>query len=533
MTKAHVIVVGAGIGGSALAALLTHAGLRVTLLEKNRYLGGSCAGYEKHGFRIDFGTHVFPRGERGPLGQVLKRVERPSAVEFRRHPDVFELRWAGPRPGYRSLTVPSSAWRLPPFALRLIRECGLSPRAVAQGMRLLARTATADDRFTDAWLYRDLEEFVSSYTDNSTIANAFYFLAGLGFVLPPRDVSAGEGLHCLRRGLLDNSLSYAKGGSKAVPTTYCRIAEELGADIRTGAGVKRILVHDGRVHGVELLDGTRLDADIVVSTSSVRTTALRLCDPATLPPDFVDNAKGITGSMIAIQAKIALNTKLVDAGCLVGAVSDSIDPLRADATMLTSMADSIAMGEIPDVIPFYCPVPTNFDASLAPPGHQLLTVCMPAPTTDIELSASPRAWDDALMNAMRRIVPGIDDHILFVDRTTTSWMEHWIGKQYGPAISTGQTPRQVGKHRPSVATPVDGLYLAGCGAGGRGVGTELAADSAMECAERILDDLGRTPPPSWIPPRDPAPTLPASIWRNLTRTAPRRIRQPECPVAHH
>ncbi|WP_306750718.1 FAD-dependent oxidoreductase [Saccharothrix yanglingensis] len=86
MTKPHVIVVGAGIGGSASAALLAHAGLRVTLLEKNRYLGGSCASYEKHGFQIDFGTHLFPRGERGPLGQVLKRVKRPAAIEFRRHP---------------------------------------------------------------------------------------------------------------------------------------------------------------------------------------------------------------------------------------------------------------------------------------------------------------------------------------------------------------------------------------------------------------------------------------------------------------
>jgi hypothetical protein len=32
-------------------------------------------------------------------------------------------------------------------------------------------------------------------------------------------------------------------------------------------------------------------------------------------------------------------------------------------------------------------------------------------------------------------------------------MEHWLGKQYGPAISTAQTPDQVGTRRPSVATP--------------------------------------------------------------------------------
>jgi prolycopene isomerase len=42
-----------------------------------------------------------------------------------------------------------------------------------------------------------------------------------------------------------------------------------------------------------------------------------------------------------------------------------------------------------------------------------------------------------------------------------------------------------------VWTPLRGLYLAGCNAGARGVGTELAAASAMECVDRILVDMGR------------------------------------------
>jgi prolycopene isomerase len=58
-------------------------------------------------------------------------------------------------------------------------------------------------------------------------------------------------------------------------------------------------------------------------------------------------------------------------------------------------------------------------------------------------------------------------------------------------VSTGQTPDQVGKKRPPVYTPLRGLYLAGCNAGARGVGTELAAASAMECVDRVLTDLGR------------------------------------------
>jgi prolycopene isomerase len=80
---------------------------------------------------------------------------------------------------------------------------------------------------------------------------------------------------------------------------------------------------------------------------------------------------------------------------------------------------------------------------------------------------------------------------VFIDTFSVEFIERWIGKDFGPAVSTGQTPDQVGRRRPTVHTPVRGLYLAGCNAGARGVGTELAAASAIECVERILADLGR------------------------------------------
>jgi prolycopene isomerase len=95
-----------------------------------------------------------------------------------------------------------------------------------------------------------------------------------------------------------------------------------------------------------------------------------------------------------------------------------------------------------------------------------------------------------MMRALRRVVPNLDDHVLFIDHLSVSFIERWIGKEFGPAISTAQTPDQVGDRRPPTWTPIHGLYVAGCGAGARGVGTELAAASAMECVDRILADRG-------------------------------------------
>jgi prolycopene isomerase len=289
----------------------------------------------------------------------------------------------------------------------------------------------------------------------------------------------------------DNSLSYPRGGSIAIPSTYARLAQNRGAELRLGAGVKRIVVAEGRARGVELEDGTFLPANVVISTSSLRTTVLRLVGEAHFPAEYVTRAKSIKSSFIAVQAKIGLNKRLVDAGAIVGGVGDDVDLRNVKHGDMRAMFERVASGAIPPLIPFYCPIPTNFDPDLAPPGHQLLTVCAVAPTTDIALKDPAPAWEEAMLHTIRRVVPRLDEHVVFIDRFGVDFIERWIGKEFGPAVSTGQTPDQVGARRPPVYTPIRGLYLAGCNAGGRGVGTELAAASAMECVDRILADYGK------------------------------------------
>ncbi len=272
------------------------------------------------------------------------------------------------------------------------------------------------------------------------------------------------------------------------------IAKERGCEVRIGTGVRRVRVEkigaNERVTGVELEDGTLLPASIVVSTSSARTTVTKLVGAAHFPESYVDRVMKIVGSMIAVQAKIGLKKRLVDAGCIVGGVGDGVDLLNVSTGDMKEMFASVTRGEVPPIVPFYCPVPTNFDPDLAPPGHQLLTVCAVAPTSDIALTDAPAAWEEAMLTALEKVVPGLRNEAVFVDRFSVEFIEKWIGKEFGPAVSTAQTPDQVGAKRLPTYTPLRGLYLAGCCAGGRGVGTELAAASAMECTDRILADLG-------------------------------------------
>ena len=55
---AHIVVVGAGLGGISAAVRLAGAGHRVTLLEKNSRPGGKMNLVEREGFRFDTGPSL-------------------------------------------------------------------------------------------------------------------------------------------------------------------------------------------------------------------------------------------------------------------------------------------------------------------------------------------------------------------------------------------------------------------------------------------------------------------------------------------
>jgi len=202
-------------------------------------------------------------------------------------------------------------------------------------------------------------------------------------------------------------------------------------------------------------------------------------------------------SYVAVQAKIALPKKRERAGCIVGgwARDPTVDPWNITLADYRRTFDDLDAGRVPRVVPVYCPIPTNFDASLAPPGAQLLTACAVAPCTDVRRpedtrpdARSDKAFIEGLLGAMKALVPGAVEEAIFVDTMSTEALASWIGKSGGPAVSTGQTPSQVGRDRPTVRTPLPGLYVCGDGAGGRGIGTELACASAIECVDALAAD---------------------------------------------
>jgi diapolycopene oxygenase len=69
-----------------------------------------------------------------------------------------------------------------------------------------------------------------------------------------------------------NGVWYPRGGTAAIVAALTRLARQLGVSIRTGVGIRRILVDEAQVYGIETDNGEQIElAAIVSNMDSVRT----------------------------------------------------------------------------------------------------------------------------------------------------------------------------------------------------------------------------------------------------------------------
>ena len=282
----RVVVVGAGVGGLAVAARLARLRHDVTVVERNAQVGGKLAAYARDGFVFDTGPSIvtlpatlrdlFLKTGRQPLEEVLElrpldvlahyrfpdgtEMDVPntgvngvagafqeafggsSGEQWRRFHERAESLWAmtrtpfveSPLEGPRSLL--SLAARRPADLVRV---------APWRSLRQAGRAAFDDPRqrlFLDRY---------ATYT-GSDPRQAPAVLS----VVPYVEHTFGGW--------------YATGGLHRIADVITERAQQRGVRVLTGCEVVGISTAGGRVDGVRLRDGSRLQADIVVSDVDAR-----------------------------------------------------------------------------------------------------------------------------------------------------------------------------------------------------------------------------------------------------------------------
>jgi len=285
-----VVVIGSGMGGLTTAALLSELGHRVCVLEQHYTAGGFTHSYERNGYEWDVGVHY--------IGEVGARTRTRRMFDFLTD---GRLEWAPMDDEYDRFYIGDKVFSAragrDAFRANLIRQFPREQRAVDRYMKLIARTGDAlsalgTSRVLNAMSNVVLWPYLRWQMRGAYQRNTFNVLRGLTDDADLIAVLAGQwgdmGLPPKRSPFMAHAMiarHYLYGGYYPVGGAW-RIAESVipkiqaaGGEVFTYARVDEILVEGGRVRGVRMNDGHRIDCACVVSAAGVDNTFNRMIDP--------------------------------------------------------------------------------------------------------------------------------------------------------------------------------------------------------------------------------------------------------------
>jgi len=282
------------------------------------------------------------------------------------------------------------------------------------------------------------------------------------------------------------------GGVSGLIEALRESASTAGAAIRCGSKVSRILIDgsaEGLVaNGVQLVDGTKISADRVISATDPQRTFLDLVGVDNLDIGFTNRVRRLRCDGYVAKLHLALNGLPEFTGL---PNSDGRMIIAPDMDAIEFAFDHAKYGECPDKPVMEIVIPSAHDASLAPDGQHVLSAhVMYVPnklkggwTDDARDLVSERAID-----TISRYAPRIREQIVHREFLTPSD----IGQSYhvtgGHWHHTEFAMDQMLMMRPTYEaaqynTPIPGLFL--CGAGCH-PGGDIMGGAGHNAAREIL-----------------------------------------------
>ncbi len=488
-SRPTAIIIGAGLGGIALAARLARRGYRVTVLEKNAAPGGRCSQLVRDGHRFDIGATLFlmPQvfaetyaalGERMQDHLDLRRIDPTYRLHFN---DESQLALTGDLPAMQDQLEAISPGSFDGL-LRYLGEgslhyhesldhfCGrnfynlaefLSPQNVLRVLRIKG--------FTKHYAN------IGRYFSHPRLKAAFTF-QNMYLGLSPYDAPATYSL--LQYTELADGVWFPMGGIYRVVQSLAAIAEAQGVEFRYNTPVCRIEVDGSRATGVLLDNGVRLGADVVIANADLPYAYQSLL-PDTGPAKSMERKKYTCSAIMFYWGVDKVFPKLEHHNIYL---SDDYRP---------SFDRIFKDHSLPEEPSFYVHAPARTDPAAAPAGQDTLLALVPCGHID---STVPQDWD-ALRNQARSFVlgrlsragmPDLEQHLKFeVSYTPHDWAERFNCAR-GTAFGLSHNVWQVGYFRPhNRHDRYHNLYFVG-GSTHPGTGLPMVLLSARLVAERIF-----------------------------------------------
>lgn len=499
----EAIVVGAGVGGLSAAIHLARAGMRVTVVEKNRGPGGRLGEFRRDG-------HVFSTGPTLLIMPLLYAAEldrlgidMDAALGSQRVDPTYDVVFddgahLAMTSDFVSMRAQLEAFEPGAFGglLRYVDEGRrhyhlAMPRLVDRDFRRLTEFVTPANALLALRIKALLPHYrhMSRFFDSPRLKAAFTY-QDVYMGLSPFSAPATFSLTPYSE--LAHGVWYPRGGMFRIVEVLAAAAADAGVRFEYGAPVERIEVAGGRATGVVLGSGDTLPADVVVANADLAYVYRHLLpDPAR-------------------AARIGRRKFSGSALSFFWGTDKPYPQLRPHTLFLTDSYrenfDRIERNEpLPASPSVYVHAPTRLDPATAPAGRDTLIAVVPTGhlTYDgddpAELARQEEHWAAELARARTVVLDrlaglGLTDlaeHIT-VESTATplTWRDHH-NLARGATHGLAHTLFQLAYLRPhNRHARYRNLYFAGASTH-PGTGVPTALVSGRLAAERIADDLGR------------------------------------------
>jgi phytoene dehydrogenase-like protein len=388
----------------------------------------------------------------------------------------------------------------PPSPARLFGSVARSQLRLPGGLRASLETTRR--------LFTSYAQLIGETFESEAMRAAMTWLAAQSGP-PPDELGAGDffGWHAM---LHVSGAKHPKGGSGMLTQAMARSLVAAGGEVWLDAPVRRILVRNGAAAGVELEDGTRVGAPLVVSNAHVLTTLLGLVDPEHLPGELRERLKRIRvgngfGMTVRCAADALPNYSAAPSG---GRPHESHHGLQLLAPSMgyVRRAYEDYLGGRPSREPAVIAMTFSaIDPSVAPPGkHTLFLWAQYFPyqlANGAQWATIREQAADNILELLYRYAPNMRGAILERFIQTPLDLEQRLGLLRGNVMHIEMSFDQMFFFRPlpelsGYRTPIRGLYLTGASTH---PGGGVFAASGMNTARVMLADRRRAIRRRWLP----------------------------------
>jgi len=498
------VVIGAGFGGLAAAIRLRARGYEVTLVEALDRPGGRGRVFKQEGFTFDAGPTILT----APF-----LVDELFALSGRRTQDYVRI--VETKPAYRIQFHDGRIFNYEADPAAIEAEVERFDASELEGYRRFAARSEATlqrafveladqpfSQFTDMIRVapdlmrlradQSVATAVGSYIRNEQLRQVFSFHPLLVGGNPFSSSSIYAMIHALEKRW---GVHFAMGGTGALVDGLVRLFQDMGGILRYNARVAEILCErpehipaDALIapnnlsrkpvtRGVRLEDGTRLEAQIVVSNGDVANTYRKLIHPqyrSTWTDRKIERQRYSMGLFVIYFGTNRTYPNLAHHTIVLG---PRYRELLADIFDRKVLAEDFSL---------YLHAPTRTDPSLAPPGGECFYVLSPVPNLrgSVSWELEKERYAEAILASLEipSLCPDLRRHIVSRRILTPLDFERDYDAFVGSAFQFEPILTQSAWFRPhNVSEDIHGLYFVGAGTHpGAGVPGVLCSAKVLE-----------------------------------------------------